>query len=315
MGSASGPLKIIERPQHMPNVRPFRKLKIVCAFGTVAIMAFHSVPHFYPQMNKNAFGMKIQPELPESFNRIYKETCQKMNIKNPESGDLFVNTGFTTISAGSFDLPNKAVIGLPRSFLIDSVEKLRETKIQFDDNLVDWNSSPGKALEKALIVKDDHVAFAMAHELAHIKNFDFVYRCLMPSAWFFGTFHGILWLIPRAKNTPTKGFQFLLAVLLAGCSAYLYFEVIKIVKKRMELKADKDAVKCGIQYCNGGISYLKSKMRINRVIRHMTGVRGAQRYTAEGDDLYNDSHPLLTDRIKMMEKLKEEYLAEENVKQ
>lgn len=310
MASAEEPLKLVERPHQKPKFPSFRRAKIACAFGTVAVFAFHSVPHFYPQMNRSAFGMKVQPELPEAFSRIYKETCKIMQINNPDEGNVFFNAGFTTVSAGSFDLPNKAVIGLPRTFLIDSVEKLRETKIQFDDESVDWNSKAGKALEKALIAKDDHVAFAMAHELAHLKNYDFVYRSLFPAAWFFGSFHGIIWLVPRARNAPTKGFKALLAVLLAGCSAYIYSELNKTLKKRLELKADVQAAKCGSMYCEGGISYLKSKLRVNRVIRHLTGVHGAQRYTDKGDDLCNDSHPLLTDRIKVMEKVKREFYVE-----
>ena len=308
--SAEGPLKLVQRPHLKPTRPPFRRAKIVSVIGTATIIAFHSVPHLFPQMNKTTFGMKTQPEMPEAFSEIYQETCEKMGIKNPEDGEVFFNAGFTTVSAGSFDLPNKAVIGLPRSFLIDSAEKLRDTKIRFDDNLVDWNSKAGKALEKALIVKNDYVAFAMAHELAHIKSYDFVYRCLFPAAWFYGTCRGIMWLIPRAKNAPTKAFKALLAILLAGCSAFLYSETSRVVKKRIELQADETAAKCGLRYCNGGISYLKSKMRMNRVIRHMTGVSGVQRYTAEGDDLDNETHPRLTDRIKLIERIKENCFAD-----
>ena len=312
MGSEEGPLKAIPRPQPKSVRPPFRRAKIFGLVGTAAVIAFHSVPHFFPQMSKKAFGMNSQPDIPEKFEKIYKDTCQKMDIKNPDECDVFINSGFTTISAGSFDLPNKAILGLPRSFLIDSPEQLRDTKVKFDDTLIDWDSKAGKSLEKALIFNNDHVAFAMAHELAHIKNYDFVYRALFPAAWFYGTCRGIIWIIPRARNTPTKGYKVLLAVLLAGCSAYIYFEVIKLLKKRFEVHADKSAAKLGLQYCNGGISYLKSKLRVNRVIRHMTGVRGAQRYTTEGDDLYNDSHPLLTDRIKLMEKIKTEHFGDQH---
>lgn len=315
MYSPEGPLKAIPRPQSTPIRPPFRRAKIATVVGTAAVIAFHSVPHFFPQMSKNAFGMRNQPDLPEAFKKIYKETCLKIGIKNPNEGEIFINSGFTTISAGSFDLPNKAIIGLPRSFLIDSPEKLRDTKVTFDDNLIDWNSKAGKSLEKALVVNNDHVAFAIAHELAHIKNYDFVYRCLLPAAWFYGTCRSIIWLVPKARNTPTRGFKALLAILLGGCSAYIYFEVIKIMKKRFEVQADEKAAKLGLQYCNGGISYLKSKLRVNRVIRHMTGVRGVQRYTSEGDDLHNESHPLLTDRIKLLEKTKkEQFLGEKTTK-
>jgi len=306
MKSRKEPLKAIPRPQYSQGPPTFRRAKIASIIGTATVIAFHTVPHLFPQMNMTVFAMKSQPEVPDDYWMIYKDTCQKMHIENSNEGLVFITSGFNTISAGSFDLPNKAIIGLPRSLLIDSPEKLRETKISFNDNLVDWTSKAGKSLEKALVVNKDHVAFAIAHELAHIKRYDFVWRCLFPAAWFYGTCRGIIWLLPRARNAPTRGLKALLASLLAGCSAYLYYETNKIVKKRSEVQADEEAAKLGLQYCNGGISYLKSKMRVNRVIRHMTGVSGSQRYTAEGDDLYNESHPLLSDRIKLLEKVKRE---------
>ena len=306
MKSRQEPLKAIPRPQYNQSVPAFRRAKIASIIGTATVIAFHSVPHLFPQMNINVLAMKSQPEVPDDISMIYKDACQKMHIENSNEGKVFITSGFTTISAGSFDLPNKAIIGLPRSFLIDSPEKLRETRVSFNDSLVDWTSKAGKSLEKALVVTNDHVAFAIAHELAHIKSYDFVWRCLFPAAWFYGTCRGIIWLLPRARNAPTRGWKTLLAGLLAGCSAYLYYETSKIIKKRCEIQADEKAAKLGLQYCNGGISYLKSKMRVNRVIRHMTGVNGAQRYTAEGDDLYNESHPLLSDRIKLLEKVKRE---------
>ena len=306
MHSTEGPLKAVPRPQSTPTRPPFRRAKIAAAIGTAAVIAFHGVPHFFPQLSKYTFRMRNEPDIPEAIKKIYKDTCLKMDIKNPDEGEIFINSGFITVSAGSFDLPNKAIIGLSRSFLIDSREKVRDTKVTFDDNVIDWNSKAGKSLEKALVVSDDQVAFAIAHELAHIKNYDFVYRCLLPATWFYGTCRSIIWLVPRARNAPTRGFKALLAILLGGCSAYIYFEVIKILKKRFEVQADERAAKLGLEYCNGGISHLKSKLRLNRVIRHMTGVKGLQRYSSEGDDLHNESHPLLTDRIKLLEKTKKE---------
>ena len=298
-----GPLKVVPRNQ-IQSAKPFRRAKIISAVGATAILAFHAVPHFFPQINRNAFELKVKSEMPQVINDIYKETCEKMGINSYSDKDLFINNGFLTVSAGSFLLPNKVVIGLPRSFLIKDVETLRKSKVQFDTIEVDWNSKCGRALEKSLLVKNDHVAFAIAHELAHINNFDFVYRALLPAAWLFGTFRAIIWILPRAQNAPTKGFKVFLSVLLAGFSLASYNGLSKILKQKQELRADEQAAKCGVRYCNGGISYLKSHLRVNRVIRHLTGVAGIQRYTEQGDDLQNSTHPLLTERIQRLQDIK-----------
>ena len=305
------PLKKIPRPI-VAAPAPFRKSKIFAAVGTAAVLAFHAVPHLFPQINKKIFQYNKQAELPAEFSKIYKETCQKMGVKNPEDGDVFFNLGFTTISAGSFDLPNKAVIGLPRSFMMHDTETLRKSKIKFEDMQVRWDSKAGKALEKALIVKNDHVAFTIAHELAHIKSYDFVYRSLLPASWFYATCRFIIWLLPRAQNAPSKGLKALLTVLLAGVSCAGYSSVSSFMKQRFEITADQKAAECGLVYCDGGISYLKSHLRLNRVIRHMTGVEGAQRFTQSGDDLHNTSHPMLTDRIDKLNKIRKELYDKSN---
>ncbi len=290
-----------------PKSSFLRKAKIAAGIGTVAVFAFHAAPHVFPQLNRKLFETVPKQEAPHTHRLILADACKRIGIKNVDGIDLFYNSGFGTISAGSLDLPNKAVIGLPRSFLLNDIEELKKAGVKFQDTAVHWDSKCGKALEKALIPKDDHIAFAMAHELAHIKNNDVLYRSLFPTAWFFATCQFMFFAVPRARGAPTTGYKALLVVLLVILSSYFYYESSKYLRCLLESKADEAAAGCGSDYCSGGISYLRSHLRVNRVIRHLTSFKGLMRYSEEGNDLHDAYHPLLTDRIQKLKEIQKKY--------
>ncbi len=283
-----------------PKMPLMTKFKIAAGVGAVTVFAFHAVPHIFPNLNRKMFEMKPGQELTEEHRAIFLSTCRDMDVKNPENIKLFYNSGFTTLSAGSCELPNKAVIGLPRSFLLKDSETLRKSGVKFENKLVDWDSKVGKALEKALIPKDDQIAFTMAHEIAHIKNNDFMLRGLLSAGWLYTSCRLMMFIVPRAQGAPTVGRKVLLVFLLSCISLYGFSETDKYVRCKLEFRADSTAAKSGILYKNGGINYMKSRLRVNRVLRHLTGVTGVQRYTPKGDDLHDTGHPFITERIERL---------------
>lgn len=298
-----------DAPKSVPKAKLtfLRKMKIAAGLGAAALLVFHATPHLFPHLTRKMFELKPKQEVPEEHKSRVREACYKMGVKDPQRVDVFFSSGFGTISAGCCDLPNKAVIGLPRSFLLDDVETLRNTGVKFQDTAIKWDSKCGRALEKALVMKKEYISFTAAHELAHITNYDFVYRCLLPTTWFYSSCRLFMWIVPRAQGAPTTGLKILLTVMLSGISYFGYVAANKYMKHELEFRADQVAAKCGVEYCDGGISYLKSHLRVNRVIRHMTGAEGFQRYNKKGDDLHDDSHPMITERIRRLNNIKEQY--------
>eukprot|EP00794_Sanderia_malayensis_P015363 gene15363-16940_t len=281
-----------------------RKLRIISGAGAVTVFAFYSAPHVFPQFNRKILEMKPKQVVTDDHRSLFVHACQQMDIPDPDKIALFYNAGFSTISAGSCRLPNKAVIGLPRTFLLKNEDELRIAGVKYQDRVVNWNSKSGEALAKALMSNNGQISFVMAHELAHIKGNDFLLRGLMASAWFYASCRVLMYIVPRAKASPTIGRKALLSILLCFVSLYGFNEADKYVRCELEYRADKRAANCGIEYKNGGINYLNARLRMNRVLRHLTGVSGVQRYTPKGNDLYDTAHPLITDRIERLKEIR-----------
>jgi len=285
-----------------------RSLKVIAGIGTTMLVGVNVLPHIFPRQS-----IDLSDGMPESFvkhiNPKYKElleeTCQLMNIE-PDTVELTHSRGLNTLSAGCPFLPNKSVVVLPRNALYTHPDHLMHAGITFNDKKhVDWNSSAGKVLKEVLILNNDEIRFLIGHELTHIRDYHFVASTLHSTGIFYG-FYKLSTLVPKIPKTPMKlGPTILLTIGIWLMGIPCYYATKRPLSHYLEYSADETSAKLGEQYCHGGISYTRKKLKLNRVLR-VTTENGVDCFSKVGNHIgYLDtfSHPKRTDRLKQLKEI------------
>ena len=285
-----------------------RSLKIIAGIGTTMFVGVNVLPHVFPRT-----VIDLSDGMPESFvkhinpkyKELLKETCQLMNIE-PDTVELTHSRGLNTLSAGCPFLPNKSVVVLPRNTLYTHPDHLMHAGITFSEaKTVDWNSSAGKTLKEVLILNNDEIRFLIGHELTHIRDYHFVASTLHSTGMFY-SFYKLSTLIPKIPKTPMAlGPTIFLTIGIWLLGIPFYFATKKPLCHCLEYSADETSAKLGEQYCKGGISYTRKKLKLNRVLR-VTTENGFDCFSKVGNNIgYLDSfgHPKRTDRLKQLKEI------------
>ena len=280
-----------------------RSLKIIAGVGTVSLIAINVGPHLFPKYSVNLVN-GLPSNMVKNINPRYKEmldeTCKLMNI-DPEKVELTHSKTLSTVSAGCLHFPNKSVVVLPRNALYTKEEHLVHAGICFNDKQpIDWNSKTGKALKEVLIFTDNEIRFLIGHELTHIQNMDFLYSTAHGVSIYY-TFYKLGNLIPKFFNRPTGvGCHMLLTVAVWLLGAPFYFWTKKPLSHYLEHTADESSANLDENYCLGGISYTRKRLKLNRILR-ATSEDGEDTYSEMGNSkrtFDQMSHPKRTERLK-----------------
>lgn len=282
-----------------------RSLKIIAGVGTVSLITINVWPHLFPKYSVNlAHGLpsnmvkNINPKYQEMLN----ETCKLMNI-DPEKVELTHSKTLSTVSAGCLHFPNKSIVVLPRNALYTKEEHLVHSGICFNDKQpINWNSKTGKALKEVLIFNDDEIRFLIGHELTHIQNMDFLYSTAHGISIYY-TFYKLGNLIPKFFKRPAGiGSHIILTVAVWLLGAPFYFWTKKPLSHYLEYTADESSANLDENYCIGGISYTRKRLKLNRILR-ATSEDGEDTYSEKGNSkrtFDQMSHPKRTERLKKL---------------
>ena len=291
-----------------------RSLKIIAGVGTVSLITINVWPHLFPKESVNlVHGLppKMVTKPHPKYQQLLIETCKLMEI-DPERIELTHSKTLSTVSAGCLLFPNKSVVVLPRNALYTHADNLVHSGICFHDQKpVDWNSKTGEALKEVLLLNDNEMRFLIGHELTHIQNMDFLLNTVHGVSIYY-TFYKLGNLIPKLFKRPTGlGFHIFLTVTVWLLGAPLYFLTKKPLSHYFEYAADESSAKLGENYCLGGISYTRKRLKLNRILR-ATSENGVDTYSEIGNSkrVFDQmSHPKRTERLK---KLKEIWLNDYN---
>ena len=281
-----------------------KKVRILVGLGTVSLFTANSFTHFFPKLTRKYFTHT--KEIPQDYQSVFQEASNKMMIKQPEKIHLFCANGFSAVSAGSTFLPGGAVLGIPRTFLFYESKDVKNSNLKFKGIPIDWSSSDGVQLEKLLLdSKREHLAFLIAHELAHIRSLDFIPRAVLPTLVFYITYRSGVFML---SLFPT--FSLISKLVIIGCvmvvNLKLYFEASKALRYYQEFKADEIAAYCGRQYCEGGIEHMTKSLKINQMLRKMDDSIDSEVFSKDGEKLKDSTHPPRTKRIEKLLEIKSE---------
>jgi len=281
----------------------YRTLRYAVRVGTVAIIGLNTLPHMFPQKTvETNFQMPCNEKpIPKRYTDILNETCTKYKI-DPDSVSLFYTNSFSTVSAGTTFLPNKSVIGLPRNYIFESVNDIVVSNIRFQDKPIDWESNIGKALQEVLLPNEDHIKFLIGHELTHIKDLHFIINTTHASMVCYATYKLGTMLF---QNQVRFSRLALAHTLFFTCGVVLYKISKKYLNYYLEHEADEKSAQLGVSYCDGGIDYMRTRLKLNRILRKMHGEEGETMFSQIGNNLKDVStHPKRTDRLKKLKEIK-----------
>ncbi|XP_078373228.1 transmembrane protein 177-like [Oculina patagonica] len=278
-------------------------LRSVVRFGIGGLLLVRASSEFFPQIHKEFFGLRdengVLVKVPDRCREQFAEVARKFGLKNPDKVSLFVNRRFYAFSAGSNLLPGGAVIGLPRWYLYQTKEDVKNSGLQLGEG-VSWDSKVGLAVTESFLPTNDMIAFTIGHELAHIDqhlNFKLFFMSV-PPLWLYLTYR-VARVTPRIFKLHVV-FDAVLKLCIFGVNYHAYNLVDRKLTYLAEFDADKISAKCDPQMAQGGIDFFTTTLKRNVIQRALLGEKGKEVYTEEGNDLKNTSistHPQLTDRL------------------
>ena len=270
----------------------------ISATGLVLV---HSLPNLFPDKMLKHHAM-AEMEVPQHVKSTFEEVAQKMDLQHPEKVKLFVNNGYGTVSLGSTLLPGGAAIGISRIFLYKNSKELESAGITFKGRKLNWQSKPGKNLSEALLFDKDELRFILAHEVSHIKSWDFTTNCFLPAWWLYFTYRAVPIVVAALPSlNPLVKLTVQTSVWLASYWIYVHQNVH--LHHEREFLADSNAGMVDLAYMKGGISATLKRMRMNTILRGLNGEEGVKLYSLEGNDLKDWAHPKLTERLRKLEEV------------
>lgn len=258
----------------------------------------------FPQIPRELFGLKnkggVFVKIPNRCREQFVEVAKKFGLKNPDKVSLFVNRRLYGGSAGSNLLPCGAVLALPRWYLYQTPEEVKNSGIQLPDGM-SWESEVGRSVTQNFLASNDMIAFTIGHELAHIDQqlqFKLFYTCA-PPLWLYVTY--------RVASATRRLFKLhivldvLLKLGIFGLNYHAYKFVNQEVTYLAEFHADEISAKCDPQMAKGGVDFFTMALKQNLIQRKLLGDKGKEIFTEEGNDLRKSyvlsGHPQLTERL------------------
>ncbi|XP_019484797.1 PREDICTED: transmembrane protein 177, partial [Hipposideros armiger] len=115
---------------------------------------------YWPQGQPAPLSPKLQ--------RLFQEVLQDMGLPSDHCYKAFTTFTFQPVSAGFPRLPAGAVVGIPASFLGDTVTNTNRPVV-IHGQRVDWQSPAGTRLKDALTLSHDAQKFAVAREVVYLE--------------------------------------------------------------------------------------------------------------------------------------------------
>ena len=198
---------------------------------------------------------------------------------------------------------------MPRNFAFNTAEDIKKADITFGNRIVNWDSEAGKSLIDTLLVSDNYIKFVIAHELTHIKSKHFIPMTVHASSFCFGAYLLVRHLVASKGSVVIK-------LLHLHMLAVLYF-AYRMTRQKLahwsEFQADKYAAKLSVDYADGGVDCMLSRLRLNRILQEVNVDKGKVMFSINGDSLQTYTHPKRTDRLKRIEAIKKEIFESEGL--
>lgn len=273
--------------------------------SAAGLVAVHALPNLFPDQMVKRYAV---PEVQVSgvVKSTFEDVAKKMDVENPGKVKLFINNGYGTLCVGSTQLPGGAAIGVSKTFLYNNLDELENAGVTFKGKKLNWRSKFGKSFSEVLLLGEDELKFVLAHELSHVKSWDFTTNCFLPAWCLYFTYRAIP-IIVSALPPVNPLVKFTIQASLWAASYWIYVQENVSLHHKREFLADTSAAMVGLPYVNGGIAVTLKRMKMNTILRGLCGEEGTKRYSIEGNDLKDWAHPKLTERLRKLEDIYVEY--------
>ncbi|CAI8044199.1 Transmembrane protein 177, partial [Geodia barretti] len=217
-----------------------------------------------------------------------------MGLPQTEKINVFLGKGLTSMTFGSTWLPNGAAIGLPRTVLFQNPEDVRNSFLESAGAPIDWDSELGTSLTAALTPSTQQINFVIAHEVAHLKNSDWMARVVLPPVTLVLAYH-VARAVPQyvAPKHGLAGF-----VLVMAASLAVYLQLVASLSHRQEFRADKTAAQCSSGYAQGGLDHFAKRMKVDSALQLRKKASTLDRFKPSFD-----LHPPVQDRFDRLQTL------------
>lgn len=250
-------------------------------FGAQTLYHFFPDPvvqwlyQYWPQGQPALLSPKLQ--------RLFQEVLQDVGVPSGHCYKAFTTFTFQPVSAGFPRLPAGAVVGIPASFLGDTVTNTDRPAIVHGQR-VDWKSPEGARLRDALTLSHEAQKFAVAREVVYLESGTAALQALLAPAFLAGT-----WTLSiSAKHAlglygGPMNFRiaFNLAAAVVGFVAYAFST--DSLTHALEAWLDRRTASMSAAYARGGAEFYEKVLSGNLVLRSLLGPPGEKLYTPSGN--------------------------------
>ncbi|XP_004456309.2 transmembrane protein 177 [Dasypus novemcinctus] len=226
-------------------------------------------------------GQPAPPAL--ELQSIFQEVLQDMGVPSDHHYKAFTAFTFQPVSAGFPRLPAGAVVGIPASFLSDSVTNTDQPVVVHGQK-VDWQSPAGTQLRDALTLSRDAQKFALAREVVYLESSTAALQALPAPVCLVGTWAlGVsakqaLGLYGGPMNLRAT---FNLVAAVAGFVAYAFST--DSLTHALEAWLDRRTASLSTAYAWGGVEFYEKVLSGNLALRGLLGRHGEKLYTPSGN--------------------------------
>lgn len=230
---------------------------------------------YWPQGQPALLSPKLQ--------RLFQEVLQDVGVPSGHCYKAFTTFTFQPVSAGFPRLPAGAMVGIPASFLGDTLTNTDRPVIVHGQR-VDWKSPDGTRLRDALTLSHDAQKFALAREVVYVESGTAALQALPAPACLAGTWT----LSMSAKHAlGLYGGPMNLRVAFNLVAAVVGFVVYAFstdsLTHALEAWLDRRTASMSAAYAQGGAEFYEKVLSGNLALRSLLGPPGEKLYTPSGN--------------------------------
>lgn len=221
--------------------------------------------------------------LSPNLQRLFQEVLQDVGVPSGHCYKAFTTFTFQPVSAGFPRLPAGAVVGIPASFLSDTLTNTDRPVIVHGQR-VDWKSPEGTRLKDALTLSHDAQKFALAREVVYLESGTAALQALPAPACLAGT-----WTLSMSAKHALGLYggpmnlrvAFNLVAAVVGFVAYAFST--DSLTHALEAWLDRRTASMSAAYAQGGAEFYEKVLSGNLALRSLLGPPGEKLYTPSGN--------------------------------
>lgn len=230
----------------------------------------------------------VPVQVPETLRNLYDEVIADLKINELDSKDMkpFIVSCFKPFHAGSFSARTGAIIGIPWHFTYENLVEVKIPQILLQKYPVDVSRFETETLAESLVLSREAKKFAIAREVASVRDSNVEGDTIVGSAITFATIF-FCKIMKKKFNLYQKPLMVRVALytLSTLCGVNIYFQQRNFFAKRREKSIDEELAKLNEDYLKGGYEYYSKLLTTNVAQRDLLDKYGEKMFDANGNPI------------------------------